>query len=624
MRTLASFYTTHMLFCKAEYQSYNNRDLFWILLLLQLQIDIMKSWMKEKPMYNAKYVTSDGEVLTKEYLNHTYPHIEFVGEVGRTGLLGRNKDTSELEIYIRHPDWIPQKNNAQSVQTTNHIMRISGRIYGEKVASVAAAIISEIKEGKLPSYGALKIGKEIESFAIDALTGEISEVPPEEQVEFQSAIHEEAMPPYNSIEEAVRKRTEQIITRARNHPGLFLMDTSVPMTGTPMDWGMGLNRGKSKDYVYFIANKLLHYIIDSDTAAIATNNAVAHHFGFKDYKDMLYQQGLTSIWPVAAGQTSYGMPHVTCKKNNHEEDIVPIELMIAVADMFNSTVGAVSELLTASSPLLFGLTPYHNEQKLRPRDYRMILRYMFETAWPGPSIHTNEELEKRWELGIKEGFGYTIDRMSFHTNIPGRKPSPVFYGTCRIRLETKHHKDNIGRIENTLSGATMSLLDEIAHDSLLYLLAVAAFEAVAAGMHPFEYIGDTYPHIKLWHERKELAERFNFYGGTDTIVNEVLHETIDFLRMMDKNYPILSSMIQFTIARIDNLRHQSANTLTEYQDNPIGPISDVILKEFDSGKDAYNIAKELVKYQMNLAHQIGQLDKKVDFYEQLIKLSGTI
>lgn len=575
---------------------------------------------------NAKYVTpSSSPALTSDALQTLFPELTFIGQLGRTGVVGVNQKTGDLEVCVRHPNWVPtaQPNGSieyGGVQSQDYITFLLGRTFGEKAKGIAQDVLNAVREGRTVPYGALRLGKETEAIAVSELDGSIVALPAAEQVEFQRGVLEDAMPPYATIQETILARAKHIIKRAQEHPGMLILDLSAPLTGSPKDIGMKLNAGKGAIYILPWATKTQCHVVTNDLQATQTINAIAQISGYSDLDGLIADQGYQAIWPMMASQISYGMPHITSPQGTNT---VPLELLIATADIFNSNLGGLAEILMASSPAVFGITPkiidQHNAKTtvLRPRDYRMVLRYSFETAWPGEPIGSIPEIMQRWTVGTLTGLMYTVDRLSYRTQLAGRPVTAVLYSGSRVRVETNDLSVQSGRVESTVSGSSPSLLDEIARDSLLYLLAIAAFEAVAHEQQPSEYFYNDYPNIKGWHERKDLAHLFNLYGASEPRVSNLIAECIQLMDHLYRGYPALHSMIQFTKWRISNLSIKAAHTANAYARSPSGPISEMIMSMLADGHTPLDISVQLRDYQLSLAHRILTLDQSEDLFELL-------
>jgi len=96
---------------------------------------------------SAKYVDTNqahGE-LTAQSLKGHFPHLEFIGDIQQTGILGRNR-SGDYEIFVRHPWWVPVKQADDSIQygaggmqTAEHIMYLLGRSYGVRAQTIAVS-----------------------------------------------------------------------------------------------------------------------------------------------------------------------------------------------------------------------------------------------------------------------------------------------------------------------------------------------------------------------------------------------------------------------------------------------------------------------------------------------------
>lgn len=569
-----------------------------------------------KKVTNAKYIKSKGSLLTKKYLNENYPELQFIGEIQKTGVIGVHKKTRDIAVVIRHPRWVLHTASNGKVsfggkQTTDLVMKIMGKSFKSKASDIAQTILSKLKNDKKLPFNSLLIGKEIESVAISK-DGVISSLPASEQIEFQQTVHEDALPPVSSIAQSSILRAEQILSRAKSHKDLYLMDTSAPLVGKPSDSGMQLNNGQAKDYIQPWSEHLKRHMLFSDKEAVGVLKQVAQRFGYSSFKNMLKKEGFQVGWPSVSCQTNYGLPHI---QESNGEYTVPLEIAIAVADIFNSTFGAIADLLMCSSPLLYGFTPKVHGKTVK--DYRIVLRYIFDGALPSSFISDVNNLKKRWIYGMQNGVLFTADRLSYQSKLPEKNPHAIIYGAARIRLESKELIIQSGRVENTIAGISPSLLDEIAHDAYLNLLYIAALQAVAKGIHPKDYFGKKYSLIADWRKRRKVVRLYNIYGSTPPEVQVLLRQAVGLLDDLVKDYPNLADMILFTKSRIQNITKTIKGNIDNYADSPEGPISDVILAMYQNGLLPVTICRKICDYQIHMAKIIKDIPEKSFFLELL-------
>lgn len=565
---------------------------------------------------SAKYVATNQtqKKLTAQSLIGRFPHLEFIGDIQQTGILGRNR-FGDYEIFVRHPWWVPVKQTDNSIQygaggiqTEEHIMYLLGRCYGEGAQTIAQNVIDALKRGNEMPYNALSIGKEQEAVAHDAFTGTIVPLVYEEQFEFQAAVHEDALPPFHYLHEAIAARIKLLDRRTQTHPGLLLMDTSAPLSGSPNDLGMQLNNGAGGSYIRPWSEYLKKYLVFSDPSTVRLLNAIARANNYTSYHELMTAKGFQTLWPSVACQTSIGMPHL---RDDNGHYTFPLEIAIATADLFNSHLGIVADMLMASSPFVFGIAP------VRLHDYRMALRHIFVGAQPCPFIQDLTTLKQRWQSAGIGGMLYTLDRLAFQTKRRGHDPHAMIYGSARVRVESKNAEIQLGRVENTIAGSSPSLLDEIAHDAYIYLLTVAAHEAIAHGKMPADYYGDRFQHARQWRNRKSLTSSFNNYGAKHSNVNSLLKDTLELLDYLRQEYQPLVPMIDFVTARISNIQSIPMPDLQSYFQNPQGPISEVMMAMHDNGSSPFEILKEAHSYQLRVAKEIAPMAGSKDLFEHL-------
>jgi hypothetical protein len=215
------------------------------------------------------------------------------------------------------------------------------------------------------------------------------------------------------------------------------------------------------------------------------------------------------------------------------------------------------------------------------------------------------------------GMLYTLDRLAFLAKLPGRKPHAVIYGGARVRTETKDLNMQLGRVESTIAGASPSLLDEIAHDAIVWLFALAAHEAIAHDKYPADYYGRRFPHLRQWQERKKITDAFNAHGAEHKDVHELIRQCLNFLDSMHLKYPALGAMIDFVMARVKNLQTQPVQDLDRYRETPHGAISEVMMAMHDRGDTPLGIMKKAYEYQQWVAQEIEPMTQSPRFFEML-------
>lgn len=573
------------------------------------------------PEGNGKILTQGGlpEVIARangKFPQADYPHMEITGTVGESGVVVSNPG-GLVVAAVRHPSWIPRSLHDHGAEFGNtqgerHVERsfLTAKS-DEAVQRHARFLIDGLTHcenmGEFAEFneGAGAGGSEPEAWLIH---NDGSPYPVSDGGELQANCVEETIAPVAQVGIFLQARAHQILQRKEKYPDAIIVDTSTLTTASPREVQVG-ESGEIGPYVQAIQHKLWKdYMHAYDPVARQLMGTIASQYGFRDWQDMHKQMGNMAYLVFAASHLSIGLPHL---RLGGEAMAIPEQEAIAVADMFNTEFASLAELLMLSTPMVFNLTPRVEVkgQQYWPRDMRAILRYTLDTTYPSPFIMNSQTYRQRVTQQIIEGQSHTMDRAAYVSSlhVEGQDvQNPVMHGRVRVRATSNEPRNLSGRVEYTGCSASPSLYDEAARNSLLQLLMIAAYEALAEGANPVEYFKDRFPSLGRWEDQKDIVFEANIHGFRTPRVSALIHEGMQFAEEMGTRYPALQQQARFAHARLANLLKDPVPNLQEYLHNPQGPFCEVVQAELASGRTPLEVTKEIEKYQLALAEKILQ------------------
>lgn len=578
-----------------------------------------REWTKvTKHEFNSGGVPLDASTLLSNLYGRRakFPHIgsqaelNILGQLGKSGVIVTNGQ-GEIVGSVRAPNIIPTQIDGPvvlfgGVQADNHIeTSIERPAPVQETVVFAKALIQTLKEADnfdtvsqiFSRFGG--VGSEPERWI---LTPDGAPAP-FHMGELQKGLSENSLNPYAPPEDFLYARSADILRLKQElGDGFILADMSTIPTGRP-DQMQVADSGDLGPYVRAIQHFLYtNYLNASDPLARQLMDTIGSHFGYGDFQGMKSELGDMAFWSVAASHASVGMHHRRAAK---EAMWIPEMEAIAVGDIFNSNLATLAEFLMMSSPVVYGMVPTVtiDGQDYPMRDVRSIMRYALDTTHPSDFIRSPEVMRARIIDMIVSGKSHTIDRSSYVADVNGNKV-PCMHGRVRNRMFTHEPMNQTGRIEFTGCSSSPSLHDEAARNSLLQIMAVGAFEALANGMHPVEYFGTKFPNLAEWEGQKRLSIEANLFGFNHPEVGSLIDEGIRFIQYMEEQYPALKEQCRLAANRLANLRAPAANSLEEYRQTSQGPISEVLMKELASGTDPLTLAARVDDYQTAIARDI--------------------
>lgn len=570
---------------------------------------------------------TNGNLLNRDALlnaissrRERFPHIngdlDITGTFGESGVVVSNSG-GEIIAGVRNRSFIPQTLDLVTgevefggKQSEIHLeTSLERSISVEQVKRAAQSILYALsnsdtfEEFATHHSGMGAVGSEPEAWLFDE-NGNPYEI--KNGGELQANLKEDVIGPISDPEKFLKARAEHILKRKSELPyHISAVDTSVFMTGSPQQMKIGAE-GEIGLYVLAIQDRLYRSFIHAyDPLARQLINQIAIHFGFEDYEDLHSKMRNMAYWNMAASHASVGLHH---RRTGSGGMWIPEMEAIAVADIFNSNLATVAEMLTMSTPVTYGITPVVEKggNNYWPRDYRTVMKYLMDTTYPADFILTPERMHKRITSAIVDGLSHTLDRASYVSEIGGVKVAAM-HARVRNRMATSEPKNQTGRIEFTGCCATPSILDETARNCFLQVLTIAAYEALAHGEHPVTYWAQKYPNLSRWEEQKDLAMKASVFGFKYPEVKTLIEESLEFLNLMRK-YSTLVPEINMASERIVNLLRDPATSLEEYLGNPQGPICEVLQQELQNGVDPVDLAKKIEVYQISMAQKILSKD----------------
>lgn len=544
--------------------------------------------------------------------------LKIIGKPGVTGVVvvTEHNGFDVVIASLPHPRVIPETVHGDNivfggVPTNKHLETTTTIPTSPEYASRIAKFILEYLKGAedFASFSRMfngmgAIGSELEAWVINPNTGHLAEIP---GGELQMGLFEESLPPISDPKHFLMARAKYTLKRAENFgPEYLIVDTSVLPTSNLLSPKVN-TKGKLGPYVLAIQRFLWeNYFSFSTPEAVQLGDQLAQEVGLDSIEALHRKGGNIAYWIMAASHASVGLHHL---RDGDRAMWIPIELVIALSDAFNSDLATVAEFLMLSTPMVCGKTPRLdiNGQSYWPYDYRTIMRYLMDTTNPGSFIKSPENMCQRIIDAITNGLTQTADRASYLTEVNGRRV-PVAHGRVRNRVYSTEviNPSLASRVECTSCSASPSIIDEAARNCFLQILAIGAMEAVGGGQTPMEYFGGRFPHIATWNKQKNLAIKASAMGFKHPQVKDLIEEAVGFVGYMASNYPALELPAKIATARLQNLLSEPVDSLENYLQNPRGPIAEVIKNEIDKGKDPLELAKMIHEYEIGSAKLLSR------------------
>jgi hypothetical protein len=520
-------------------------------------------------------------------------------------------------VAVRHPDRIPKH--------TEHDGHVEfGAPAGDKQVEIsmaisdpegsqkrAGAILDSIRTKGLSATsaeygGVFGAGIEIESWVYDD-AGVPQELPKETQIELQANMLETCTGQAVTPEDQKRMIAAQYREVAQATDGMQ-NNTSVPVSGdSPFAFNVNTQDGGMGEYIHTVQHHMYSNFFDTplDPVARAFMHVVATKYGYDGddaYDQFRRDKGNLSFWTVSAAHVSVGLAHF---EDEAGKTSVGLEEAIAVADVFNSDMATVAEMMTFSTPVIYGeRIPVDGKY---PRDYRAIMKLASRTAYPGEFIGDADRYTEKCRAAIESGVADRIDRATYtHEDVSSA------HGRVRVRTayaDLDNPDQKTGRIEFTGCGSTPDITALVARNSFLQLMSVYAYEAVAAGKHPTEHAAGAFPSLTTCDSHIELSHAYNFDGAVDPKVATVLQESQQFIDYMRAEYgadPDMEALCKEAERGIAKLTQPSkATTLDAFlAEGCHGSISDVITTMKQWRVTGPEIAQAVHNFQLAQANEI--------------------
>ncbi|MBD3362390.1 hypothetical protein GF362_01585 [Candidatus Dojkabacteria bacterium] len=566
-------------------------------------------------------INSKGELESSLMGYEMVPKFTTLGEPGKTGLAVVFNGT--VVSAIRHPKLIPSSYDPKTneveyygKQSYNHLETSMAEALGvEYSQEMASRLLQQIKEKGIrqvaETTGFGKVGIEEEALHFNAF-GEPFKLDDDEQVEVQDNVKEVALSPSLDVFDQAVKVAESRITEAEKRPENIVTSTSFSMLTTPD--GMRMNSSEINDIGAYV-NAITTYMVDNyfspnDPVVQTYWDSIAKSAGYEDFYDLKDTVGNLSPLAFCASHASLGLR----SERVDGSWAIGLEEGIAVSDMFNSDFGTLLEWMTYSTPIAFGErlgTEVDGEIKY-PKDARAVARLASRTTYPGDFLRTPEEFRNRIVNNMINGVADRMDRaayMHYHDDLG--EDVACAHGRVRFRVTGGSGKDKfsnqLGRVEFTGGPATPDMIALISRDAMLKLMGIAAYEAVAHGVHPSNYFKTRFPSMATCNEHIELAHAYNFEGHEHPKVANLLAEGQSFLDYMKREYPNaeIEYLVELAQLGLNKLSESTeARTLEEYLDDPKGNISDVMSHMWEDGYSALEIAEAVADFERKQSHKV--------------------
>lgn len=556
---------------------------------------------------NIQAVTGRGP-LTEFYIKNQFPYpVDVIGKPGSTG--GAVFKERELVGGFRHPDWTLPTQNGDSRITTDHLeFCIARETSPEQTRTMAQRVVTRAKGGELPTYGG-----ETERWAYK--NGHLIPLPLDYQVESLQGLLETTTEPQKDSRKVALAIAEDIHKSAITFPDYNIVGSSMPISYYPRDEGLEQTTdGLLGSYISLTIDHVrpLVGIAENDLITQQTADQVAQVLGYKTFADMEKRVPDLSFWANAAAHANVESEH----EENHETGTLYTSrsLQNAEVDFIYTDFATAAELLMMSQPLAFGKLFSVQDDKGNShilKDVGGAYRYTLQTTQESPLVRTSGEGNRRITHLLYTGQVATIDRGSF-VNLPigtklheRRRLFPSIHGRGRERIGAKALPTRpLGRTEYTGRRESISIIDQLASNTLIRLYIVSANDAIAHGMHPSEYFGRKYPYMQTAHQHKRLNHLYNLYGTSNKEVHELLQQNLRYLDDMSAEYPALENDIAFVRARIQNMYvAPTVNTLRRYASESTSPIFNIVGKEAEIYTPD-EIVKHAAEYQQEIGEQI--------------------
>lgn len=470
------------------------------------------------------------------------------------------------------------------------------------------------------------IGNEPESFVHDE-SGRPTPLDPKLQEELLDSMWETSTLPSVSPQAQAIRLAKDALRKAKfaEENSQLVVNTSVPLAGSVSDLHLNDSADRRlRKMVCAVQTGIFENLFDpQDATSRAFWDRVAVDQGYKDFNDMKTSVGDLSLWAFGASHGSLGLFHRFVDGSYYTS----VEEAVALSDLLNSDFATVAEWMTYSSPLFLGNRPMvqtPDGRVLAPKDARAVLRLGSLTANPAPFIGDAEAMKEKVHKAMYLGHADRLDRASYIAEVQTDE-GVIKAAACHARVRNRMtqgdglepYRHTVGRVEFVGGGGTPDITANIHRNSFLQLLSIYSERALAEGTYPTHRAlidGGDFSFMRSADNHISLAHAYNFDGADSPHAQELLAQAYDFLKYMQDRYPSEDMQYLVDSARLglDKLwQTAEAETLEEYADNPVGSISDVILKEYEAGVPPEEIVRHVHHFQKRQAERLLEVDGDV-------------
>jgi hypothetical protein len=549
-------------------------------------------------------------------------NIRYQGEIGRGGVVIWSGD--QIIGSVKGRKAIPRKIDVknQSVKFGGHQARdyVEGNMAQElgmtKVRDRCKQILAAVKSygmdyASMRFGGIFKIGAEVERFLADPQTGRPYRLLYDHQHELQSNLYETDVGVSANLREMALLVAQDAEAAAAQYPNALLNTTSMFMTGSPQT--MEINNGKYQQYVAAVAGRMFsEFYSPVDMESRLVWDQVARDHGYRNFFDLKRRTGTLATLAFAAGHESLGLDNMLV--DGHYK--IPLELSVAVSQMFNSNQATFGEMVAYSTPIVYGrpVTYSWGGNVNHAQDARAVMRLASQTAYESPTVKDAADFKRIVSHAIVNQYADRLGRSAQISRIPqwnGPKLVASSHGRTRARIEQpslfKNYDVPMGRQEFVGSPATPDITAAVARKAYLQLLGLGAVEALANGKYPIEYFRYKFPLLSGWSDQRELAHDYNFNGTGSKAARALLDEVVEYVRYMAKQYP--SEDVEYAAevveANVQRMRQPAqARNLDDYLFSMEGMLPDVLANLYDDTRDPLQVSEQVHRFQIRQAQQV--------------------
>ncbi len=420
-----------------------------------------------------------------------------------------------------------------------------------------------------------------------------------ESVELTKGQHEVAHAPVSGPQDYLKMKSGYVL---KDLSTALHTETSAPLVGRASEQVLN-DGGELGPYIQIVQTFLLEKLSrEHDPEAWVMWDQIAHSEGLPNMEVVLNRSGSLAPWFMNALHMSIGLPHF--KENGQNR--IRTEQLVGMGDLMCSELGAVAGLITASTPVIYGVEPKVGGVNIR--DARLAGRHLLTTSGPNSQpLLTPDNFIVRTTENIVSQRSHTIARAGYTSGSNGSIVAAM-HSQARIRSEVGYGKSanaTSGRVEATGLGATPSLLDQAGALGYLQLLAVLALEADASNIPTVEHAKDLGLTAGADFDVRTLNRAFNVSDDNHPKVVRALIQAEALVNYMRQKYPSLEESCHYAGLALIRIRSTPSGSLGDYLQRPSGSFADVMRNEYNRcGKDPEALVVNVHNFQQQQARLI--------------------